>query len=513
MATRPLLPVLAVAALSLAAHLAGCSGGVLVSADHSSATGTGGATGTAASSGAGAGGSGAGDAGSGGAGSGGAGGAGGAGGGAGAGVPCPEVWGHVLGGLNDQLGRDLAVDSQGGFVMSLQHAGGVALDGVPLPSGPGDGYMLARLDASGAYAWSRTFGGSAQNEYLPVAVDAHDDVFLAGSFHAKIDLGEGVIATAPGHAAFVARFDAAGHPLWARGFPDAYTGATVRSLAVDLDGNVFLAGVLDPGESLELGTLTVTADMFLVKLAPDGHPVWGKGWNGAQPEGKTLVTTPAGHVILAGSLASTTDFGGGPLTTAGDFDVFLVELDAHGEHVWSRRYGDANLQRAWSLARAPAGDLLLSGLFFDTFDLGAGSLTTPAGAGFLARLDPTGAVLWSRSMPGADENVLLLAAPASGGVTLAGTAYGPYDVGCGETTIDASLSRTFVAHLDAGGGCAWQRDLGPVEVQIAAGLAVDAAGRAALGGYFTGSVDFGQGPHTADDADAFVTVVSGPCPP
>src|SRR5579883_2710536 len=64
----------------------------------------------------------------------------------------------------------------------------------------------------------------------------------------------------------------------------------------------------------------------------------------ALQDGYAVVSDAAGNLFVAGTLYGTADFGGGPLTSAGGADVFLVKLDASGRHVWSTRFGDASDQ-------------------------------------------------------------------------------------------------------------------------------------------------------------------------
>jgi hypothetical protein len=54
----------------------------------------------------------------------------------------------------------------------------------------------------------------------------------------------------------------------------------------------------------------------------------------------------AGNVLLTGDFDGTVDFGGGPLTSAGSDDIFVAKLDAQGNHLWSKRFGDSYYQQA-----------------------------------------------------------------------------------------------------------------------------------------------------------------------
>lgn len=84
--------------------------------------------------------------------------------------------------------------------------------------------------------------------------------------------------------------------------------------------------------------------------------------------------------FVASHSATTIDFGGGRLTSAGGQDVFIAKLDAKGDHVWSRRFGDGAEQIVGGLATV--GDrLLAAGYFAGTLDLGTGTGTSLSARG------------------------------------------------------------------------------------------------------------------------------------
>jgi hypothetical protein len=58
-----------------------------------------------------------------------------------------------------------------------------------------------------------------------------------------------------------------------------------------------------------------------------GKHLWSKRFGNTSSQ-HTLATAVdgAGHVLLTGSLKGTVDFGNGPLTSAGDYDIFLLNL-------------------------------------------------------------------------------------------------------------------------------------------------------------------------------------------
>jgi hypothetical protein len=69
--------------------------------------------------------------------------------------------------------------------------------------------------------------------------------------------------------------------------------------------------------------------------------------------------------------------------------VFLAKLDPSGGHLWSERFGDAFEQWGRAVAVDGAGNVLVTGRFQGTLDLGGGALASAGGWDmFLAKFGP-----------------------------------------------------------------------------------------------------------------------------
>ncbi len=83
------------------------------------------------------------------------------------------------------------------------------------------------------------------------------------------------------------------------------------------------------------------ADIFVVKLWPDGSHVWSKSYGDSNTQsGAAIVVDAAGDVLVTGSFSGAVDLGGNtPATSAGPADIFVVKLGPDGSHLWSKAYG------------------------------------------------------------------------------------------------------------------------------------------------------------------------------
>ena len=211
-----------------------------------------------------------------------------------------------------------------------------------------------------------------------------------------------------------------------------------------------------------------------------------------------VAVDPQGNVLFVGELEGQTSFGGPMLTSAGGRDGFVVKLDPSGAHLWSRLFGDAQDQYANSIAPDAQGNLALCGAIYGSADLGGGVLTATGDADIVvAMLDPSGAHIWSRVVGDtAAQSCRRVARDAAGSVLLTGWIEGSADFGGGAMT-SAGGNDIFLVKLDATGGFVWGRLGGGVAEQYGATVAAGPSGEVVLGGWVDAGLDLGGGRQTS----------------
>ena len=195
----------------------------------------------------------------------------------------------------------MATDNAGNVLLTGYFTGAVSFGGGSLSAACPSAVFLTKLKADGSHVWSKRFGGLESHTATGVAADALGNVIVTGTFSGTDRLWSGIsYGTQGSPSAFLAKFDAAGKHLWSKRFGDAST-QSANGVATDTDGNV----------------------------------------------------------VVTGKIYGTVDFGGGPLTSAGDSDVFVAKFDGAGKHLWSKRFGDADQQDASGIVIDAAGNVLL----------------------------------------------------------------------------------------------------------------------------------------------------------
>jgi hypothetical protein len=224
---------------------------------------------------------------------------------------------------------------------------------------------------------------------------------------------------------------------------------------------------------------------------------------GAAPDG-------AGGVYLAGIFTGALDLGGGPLTSAGLGDMFVVRFDEDGNHLWSRRFGDAADQMGFVRPTRAADGVVLLGTFSGTVDFGDGLPVAGIADGFVARYDAVGGHVFSATIGGASADGTTGAVDATSGEIVVATTFKnqilDFD-GTPRTSASADLNDVLIAKLDPSGGHLWSLQFGGVGQDSANSVDVDPAGRIVLAVSSNDHLDLGKGlmAHTSG-TDTFVAV-------
>ena len=345
--------------------------------------------------------------------------------------------------------------------------------------------------------WSRGFGGAGFQWGIGVAVDGAGNVVLVGNFLGTVDFGGGPLTSAGDIDIYVAKFDPSGNHLWSQRFGDAST-QMVKAVAVDESNNILVTGLFRSSVDFGGGPLTSAGDydIFVAKFDPSGNYDWSRSFGSTGNQiAYGLAVDVDGNVAIAGPFAEKVDFGTGVLSSAGADDIFVAVFDRNGGIIWSDRYGDASNQTCFSLAMDADGSVLATGLFSGSIDFGGGPITSAGGDDiFVAKLDRGGAHLWSRAFGDAsDQNGNGITVDSMGNILVAGDFAGQVDFG-GGPLISAGWYDAFVAKFDGSGTHLWSKRFGDINGQFTGGIAVDSADNVAVAGYFDGTIDLGGGP-------------------
>jgi hypothetical protein len=292
------------------------------------------------------------------------------------------------------------MDGSGNVIVGGSLSGTGDYGGGPLTTAGGYDIVLVKYSATGAYQWAKRIGGADGESVVSLAADqTTGEIVAVGNFDGSTDFGSGTLRTAGGLDVFVAKYSSSGAPAWSRRWGST-SADQVASVAIDRLGNVAVTGAFTYSVDFGGGPITNTggSDIFLVKLSPAGLHLWSKGFGNSMSPGQAgygVGFDGAGNVLLTGSMVAlsapyTIDFGGGPITGDGWYNVFLTKFGSGGSYIWAKRYlGGGGNAAGRAIAADPAGNVLATGEYEISENFGGTTLTSPGLSDtYLVKLGP-----------------------------------------------------------------------------------------------------------------------------
>lgn len=346
-----------------------------------------------------------------------------------------HLWSRRFGSSSPDYASGVAVDSQGAVLASGRMDLSFSLGGAVLPCSKA-AFFAKYASGNGAHLWSRCTGASPV--IRRVQVDSADNMIAAGyTVNGSADFGGGAIGTyGSGDAVIVKYKGTDGSYMWSKRYGGAYQDYG-QGLAVGANDEVFLSGMFKATMNVGgAGLVSVGSfDIFVTKLSSVGAHLWSKSYGDSFDDvANDVAVGPQGDVVIVGAFNGTVDFGGGPMTSQGDQDIFVVKLKgADGTFLWGKRFGSGDGDEARDVEIDANGEVVVSGRIGSNVDFGAGPLTNKGGQDmFVARFSSAGVVIWANSYgTSSTDDVFGLALDSFGGPVIGGSYYGAIDFGGG----------------------------------------------------------------------------------
>ncbi|MBL7895742.1 MAG: SBBP repeat-containing protein [Bacteroidia bacterium] len=285
-----------------------------------------------------------------------------------------------------------------------------------------------------------------------------------------------------------------------------------NSIALDGSGNVYsigrFTGTVDFDPGVGISNLTAPSgfsDIFILKLNSSGNFIWAKQLGGNNDDyGYALTIDGAGNVLATGCFQGVADFdpsvGTFTLSAKGQYDSFILKLDAAGNFIWAKQLGGSKDDIGYSIIVDNSNNIYSTGNFIDTadFDPGVSVYNLIAKGGldiFVSKLDSSGNFIWAKKFGGnSDDYSYSIVTDASGNVFTTGEF-------TDTTDFDPSFSvfnlisaspyfNSFISKLDPSGNFAWAKMIGGTRENAGSSIKLNATGDVFVAGPFSGTADF-----------------------
>ena len=268
------------------------------------------------------------------------------------------IWSKTYGGSDDENAARITKTNDGGYLLSGYTTSN---DGDVSGNEGFQDYWIVKVDASGTILWDKNFGFAGSDQAFKAFQTSDGGYFIAGFFDVSAsggagnDKNKGVLH---GVGEFWGiKLNASGTKEWRR-----YFGGTNNDRSYDAweteDGGFLMTGT---SESIDFDKIDPKGsyDYWAVRLTPAGDLVWTKSFGGAEIDNSyASIKTNDGNYIMVGDSRS----GDQDVTSPrGNADAWMVKFDDNGNKIWQKSFGGSQFDTAHSIVQRNNGDYILSG--------------------------------------------------------------------------------------------------------------------------------------------------------
>lgn len=275
-----------------------------------------------------------------------------------------QLWNKTFGGNNDEEGNAVQQTSDGGYIIAgYTKSLGVGLNDV----------YLIKTDTAGNLVWSKTFGGTQDEEAYSVQQTTDGGYIITG---ATSSFGAG------SRDVWLIKTDQNGNDIWKKTL-GGMSSDGARFIQQTSDG-----GFIITGWTYSLGPGAV-GNVLLIKTDSLGNQTWFKAFGGTDVDrGYCVKQLSEGGYIITGYTAS---------TGAGLDDMLIIKTDSNGNTIWEKTYGGSGRDYGNCILQTIDGGYVVAGY---TLSYGAGSEDV-----WIVKTDSAGNQQWMKTLGGAQSDI------------------------------------------------------------------------------------------------------------
>jgi len=243
----------------------------------------------------------------------------------------------------------------GKVLVTLDAAGTLDIDGTGYPIQTiswSDALVIVQLDAAtGAVDWVQEFPASQDFTWIRgLDVDDNGNIYFGGTYKGDFQIGSTTLSSGNDRRIFLMKLDPNGTPLWHRDYPT--NQQMLYGLDVASDGTIAIAGTYYYGD-VNLGGVILTHDSthfnFVAALDNQGNTLWAKNIRSAAHMSPAVGINSLKEVYITGGYRDTVKIDGMYKISSGvNSNHFIAKIDASGTVVSVETSGGPIPTGAWT---------------------------------------------------------------------------------------------------------------------------------------------------------------------
>ena len=291
---------------------------------------------------------------------------------------------------------------------------------------------------------------------------------------------------------------------WAKQYGSPNNANAVKSITSDNENKVFVftdfEGEFDVGE--EVFVAEGESDLLLYAVSEDGELEWAIT-EGAQDKelAQDVVCDADGNVYIMGKFNNTLNINDVEYESNGTFDMFMAKYSNAGEFIWCKVFGGPNSESLVSM-KIRYNRIVVAGRFYNYTVIEEDTLFSQDGTdAFIAKFNLQGDLLLSTSFGGESVDMISdMDTDKYGNIYVVGDFY--QNITFGDETFEAGeMLGLYVAKYDAALHLQWAQQIIGDDMKPEVKIGVSSDGNFAIGGVFTGGIQFGSYQLNTADVD------------
>ncbi|GAB4012949.1 lipoprotein [Spirosoma migulaei] len=347
-----------------------------------------------------------------------------------------KLWEKYIGGSAHDYLMDF-VEIEGGNYLLVGYSESLVSGTKTAPKKGISDVWVIQIDANGNKLWDKTYGGSSSTKSFLATRNVLKTADGGYVIMARTNgpAGNDKSQTGPGgDDIWLLKIDANGNKLWDKtyggsGNEGSYTGIFSESDIIQTsDGGYLLAlGTTSPADGDISAATYGSTDAWILKVDATGTKIWDKRFGGGITD--YIISTfqiADGGYLLCGSSSSSAD---GNITAInhGNYDFWVVKIDANGAKLWDKLYGGSSAETLRDAVATTDGGFILMGSSSSPIG-GDVSEATSTGNQWYLKIDAVGTKIWDKKLPGNDDS-MIIAATNDGGYIVCGLTFTDLNTG------------------------------------------------------------------------------------
>jgi len=303
------------------------------------------------------------------------------------------LWAKKAGGTDDDRGYDFTIDTAGNIYVSGIFNGTATFGSHSLTGYDYNDIFVAKMDQNGVWQWATKAGGTGHDKGLAIKVDGAGNSYVTGYFNGTATFGSYSLTGYGSSDIFVAKMDQNGIWQWATKAGGVSWGDVGRGIAMDDESNCYVTGCFCETATFGLFSLTSSgdSDIFVAEIDQNGVWQWAEKAGGiGGDDGQGIILDGGGNCYVTGYFSETATFSSFSLASSGGTDIFVAQMNASGIWQWATQAGGISYDFSYGIALDGDANSYITGTFMTSATFGSYTLNSSGYSDvFVAKLAST----------------------------------------------------------------------------------------------------------------------------